>query len=616
MDKGDRAPTCSSSSTTVLPLHSCLRHVMNRSDYDTSQTRALRSSSLSIALPFVPRRPHASPFASPSNPGQESPASPKTRSRPFYQDRSSRHSSWPRWCRARTRSAVLVTLLVALALLTFARWPADSHLAIRFGREDAPSSDDYPPPSPRRSPPPPLSFGPSVPAAVRDVDVRPIPRLASGDPDERFLAYNPHSGYHNQRISLENALVLARMLNRTLLVPPVWLGTQIPYANFDVLRYRVSQANKAGLDRCKSLRPDEALPRECIGYFSYTLVSWDYLVDFAHAAKRQPVVDRWNMTDAWLEDTLGIPLEDMAHLKDKEMYEFRLYESSNDYHSLDKYRKRLDVDFLRTLDRYRLLHVGTLFGSSRLRTYEPETHAALYDARKSMVLQNPDLDSVTDLIRDRLGRDQYYSLHLRVGDGKFQTRARTTVRASLESLCVNYTGVAYDRVQELIEASERRRGVSTIPDDALVLVGAKEAGRGGPPPGRQLPPPLRITSRAASPLHPSLGCRGPLHTEEDLLPLNAPLYLATDSRVPLSDASIAPVFDLFPCTFVLSDFMSPSQPASSEAVEQLNDIIGKTRNRDDGVMLGQFLVPYVDAMVAAKGRALVGTPHSTFSMCV
>ena len=37
---------------------------------------------------------------------------------------------------------------------------------------------------------------------------------------ERFLSYLLHSGFHNQRIAFENALVLARLLNRTLLVTP------------------------------------------------------------------------------------------------------------------------------------------------------------------------------------------------------------------------------------------------------------------------------------------------------------------------------------------------------------------------------------------------------------
>jgi hypothetical protein len=49
-------------------------------------------------------------------------------------------------------------------------------------------------------------------------------RKPSGDPNEKFLAYLPHSGYHNQRIELANSMMLALHMNRTLLVPPVWVG--------------------------------------------------------------------------------------------------------------------------------------------------------------------------------------------------------------------------------------------------------------------------------------------------------------------------------------------------------------------------------------------------------
>lgn len=36
------------------------------------------------------------------------------------------------------------------------------------------------------------------------------------DADEKFLGYLPHSGFHNQRMALQNAMVLATYLNRTL----------------------------------------------------------------------------------------------------------------------------------------------------------------------------------------------------------------------------------------------------------------------------------------------------------------------------------------------------------------------------------------------------------------
>jgi len=49
--------------------------------------------------------------------------------------------------------------------------------------------------------------------------------------DEKFMYYAPHSGFSNQVMELKNALLVAKILNRTLVIPPVldhhaaWLGS-------------------------------------------------------------------------------------------------------------------------------------------------------------------------------------------------------------------------------------------------------------------------------------------------------------------------------------------------------------------------------------------------------
>lgn len=40
-------------------------------------------------------------------------------------------------------------------------------------------------------------------------------------PDEKFLFYAPHSGFSNQLGEFKNAILMAGILNRTLVVPPV-----------------------------------------------------------------------------------------------------------------------------------------------------------------------------------------------------------------------------------------------------------------------------------------------------------------------------------------------------------------------------------------------------------
>ncbi|KAJ3122461.1 hypothetical protein HK101_006574, partial [Irineochytrium annulatum] len=60
---------------------------------------------------------------------------------------------------------------------------------------------------------------------------------APDEPSDRYLLYHPHSGLHNQRQSLENAILVSLILNRTLVVAPAVLGDfVIPFHEFRILQ--------------------------------------------------------------------------------------------------------------------------------------------------------------------------------------------------------------------------------------------------------------------------------------------------------------------------------------------------------------------------------------------
>ncbi|KAF9381414.1 hypothetical protein CPC16_009867 [Podila verticillata] len=77
------------------------------------------------------------------------------------------------------------------------------------------------------------------------------------DPTEKYLTFLPHSGFHNQRSELENALVLARLLNRTLIIPKVYLGPPMPWLSFSLLHSRLLYQTKTGLEHCRALIDDQ-----------------------------------------------------------------------------------------------------------------------------------------------------------------------------------------------------------------------------------------------------------------------------------------------------------------------------------------------------------------------
>ncbi|KAG0040093.1 hypothetical protein BGZ82_005145 [Podila clonocystis] len=83
------------------------------------------------------------------------------------------------------------------------------------------------------------------------------PRKEPLDPTEKYLTFLPHSGFHNQRSELENALVLARLLNRTLIIPKVYLGPPMPWLSFNLLHSRLLYQTKTGLEHCRALIDDQ-----------------------------------------------------------------------------------------------------------------------------------------------------------------------------------------------------------------------------------------------------------------------------------------------------------------------------------------------------------------------
>lgn len=507
------------------------------------------------------------------------------------------------------------------------------------------------PPPPPKSPTTPITNTDTGPV---DISLWPSNTYSRPPPSEKFLAYSTHSGYHNQRISLENALTLANLLGRTLLLPPVWLGHAIPYIAFDKLGRRLQMANKEGLDRCKELGEGgtgDPIPRECEGYFEWTQAHWSFLIDLPAANKWVKTRDRIDQTEDWMVKELDLgwkkngEKDNTYHLKDATMYDFRFYDALEDDEPLTSFKKRVDLGkFKKDTDKYKLVHVGSLFGTSRLRTTDEDNWNVRSAMRQAMVSKNPLLEKITTTIRDMLGGPgRYFGLHLRVGDGIFQANAAENMKEVWTSLCTDKMkldkevcdkaealsadtrqgdSVLYFK-RSLEEADEQSTVYSTLdsPDNSTALAEAEGhhlAKRKNSRPQREgayhhapLPDLPTITSTSNAYLSPSLTCRRPYHTDPSLLPFNAPLFIATDSKTAANDPRLAVFTRAFPCTFFLNDFGAGSGVSRKE-VEELGTL-ARLRNGEDKVPMAGFLYPQLDAQIAAWGRGLVGTPMSTYS---
>ncbi|PAV20576.1 hypothetical protein PNOK_0320300 [Pyrrhoderma noxium] len=404
----------------------------------------------------------------------------------------------------------------------------------------------------------------------------------------KYLAYLPHSGFHNQRIALENALVMARVLNRTLLVPPVRLGRTITYYPFDHLYDLNSLSGKDGLGHCADTSLWKTLPIECSDYYEYTMVPWGWLSNTSSLFSEQPVIERWNMSDIWLHDALGIPENDTFFIKDKGPYDYRYVDAD----PLDmpgvRFKKVISMALLSQLP-HRLIHVGTLFASNRLRLRRPQNLIFRKEVRQSMAFANNILNDLSDSIGTKMG-GKYVSVHIRIGDGNFERKSEKNVRLiwwklmtevlDLDELTVqkienDVTGLTYSSPPSTFHEEEKIREPSDLPQ-------------------------ISLTGKAST----QLTCRQQLHRDTKLAILNVPLYISTDVRNPSSHPLLKRFYDTFPCTFTFNDF--PQEGGS----------LSLLKSSYDGLPMKNFLLPFVDAVVSGRALSVVGTEGSTFSQFV
>ncbi|PCH40592.1 hypothetical protein WOLCODRAFT_143158 [Wolfiporia cocos MD-104 SS10] len=419
------------------------------------------------------------------------------------------------------------------------------------------------------------------------------------DYDEKFFAYLPHSGFHNQRIAFENAVVLSRLLNRTLLVPPVRLGNKpLYYLPFDELRAVLANSSKQGLNHCRNapLNMDES--PECLDYSDYTYVPWGWLVNLTHIKSEQRLVPCANLTEAWLEEHLRISANDTFALKDtnRNQYSFKDF-SAQPLSLARKYLESVEISALASRPE-RLLMLGTLFGSSRLHLRTAANYRLRQHVREAMAFTNPLLAQIAEDVRRALA-GAYLAAHIRLGDGLFQENAHANARLVWWRLLHSTLGMG---IRDTL-ALER------------TLLRADADGQYEPATPPLIPldvPALRVPHPPMAPLpanprdvHKSrLSCPGELHEDPNHQLLNTPLFISTDVAYPHEDPLLSRFLRTFPCTFFLADFAD-----HTAALDRLE-------SGYDGVKLKPFLMPFLDAMIAARAWQVVGTEQSTFSAFV
>lgn len=393
---------------------------------------------------------------------------------------------------------------------------------------------------------------------------------------EQYLAYLPHSGLSNQRIELANALLLAYMLKRTLIIPPAFLGTVFGWMPREHLTERLEWLTtpKNFNKICQRPTPGRLASyiqrSRCEEYRHFGMIPWSELHDFQPLQEAGIKIKFQSIVSMkQISKDLEITNDDDIYIhNDIQLYDWRLYENKteavgllqNQLNYFDSFggRRYYKVFLPRHFERRKekLLYLGGIFGSTRFTIIKPE-HKAMQRMIAGVLhyrLDTPLGETVKSIVNYLGGKGTFMSVHFRTGDSPFKKEIST----NLDNFVKNMTSIVGNnkQVQDCIN-------IATTSDKF----------------------------QAKDTLLSSLGNR-------------VKIYVATDHRDPRGEKSeLLPWFKEFPCTTTLSDLPDHL----FRPLNQLRDLASPSKS------LQKYLIPIVDAMVAAHARHILTTPRSTFS---
>ncbi|KAJ2955732.1 hypothetical protein NQZ79_g8319 [Umbelopsis isabellina] len=324
---------------------------------------------------------------------------------------------------------------------------------------------------------------------------------------EKFLAYLPHSGLSNQRTELENALMLASYLNRTLIVPPAFLGKMRGWHAGDSMDQDMIQKTEPQpwWYRCNDRYALSDGP--CHAKSDYISVPWEFLHEYMVKLEIPMRHIRYVSTKK-IQKLLTLDDSEIYQHQDTSLYSWNVCDKPKDKCPTVKdgrghqYENQWVVEDLQKIT-HTLIQLQGMFGTGRVGVSGRKHLDLRSRVRESLTYKNPIFDAVTASIVNELGgKHNFLAIHVRMGDRQFL--------GSLEN----------NLAQEM-----------AFLDDELAKMGCK------PPSNTNCTSPPKI-------------------------------YMATDARHPRTNADLAPFFKRFPDTAILDDFdhlLSPLDEATEFA---------------------------------------------------
>lgn len=408
--------------------------------------------------------------------------------------------------------------------------------------------------------------------------------IATSEKEEKFITFLPHSGLHNQRLGLINAMVLAKKLDRTLILPTINVGKAISWSPTPWAEFR--------LNECPSIK--QRGNSRCSDFKRYVPISVETIFDLsgAHSVGIR-TVQRLDMSPSYFNKVYNAQEQDIYSIEDTDRYSYRIYDSKDNRDSIRSFRYRIEMDDLKQRDE-KIILFGSLHYTLRLALQDPKMVWLIKFLREETSISHPTVIKQALSVLPLLGGPgNFVGVHLRQGDGIFKKsmdETLNTLKYTLEQSTLSPALSTMDQ-QQLMAASVMTRLITLEEEDKISML--KQINEANP--DSILPLLNKCVQLQNDDNHPRLRL----------------IFMATDTRQPRT--TLKDLYDEFPCIFTLSDF-----PGVIESTLTMSPMLTGNKDIDEeairlGSSISSLFIPMIDAEIASHGSSFIGTRKSTFS---
>ncbi|KAI9303055.1 hypothetical protein BJ944DRAFT_269008 [Cunninghamella echinulata] len=478
--------------------------------------------------------------------------------------------------------------------------------------------------------------------------------------DEKYITFFTHSGFQNQLIQVENGILLAWYLNRTLILPKALLGEPFGWSYFKKLQLEHRLRDITTSEDCEEYKQDiEQWDINCPNRNNYAMIPFDQIFDLSWAKQHVKIIVREETNEQWLRSALNIHTStteaaatseeeddqqdinigsyvdgDILYFKGGTRYDWRIFDTPRKSQRLGKYQEALNIYELRRR-KEKLIHFTSLFGSGKLPIRRPEHYEFLRSLQRSITYRHPAVLQMSDFIINQLGgAGNYIGLHVRSGDGWFVNALPDTLRTIVS------------QIDRSVQSKSRQQQKKQLKQQTLLFDPNNNNNNNNQEEKNEYEtqPQQQGTSSSPTSRDYYLNKNGTPNLEKCVAAAQKDdmtlIYVATDAREPRKNEAFDPLWQSYPCSFTIHDILSSSilsnnidnnvvldQDDEDITIEDNDNeeiatmlssdmgwsILDKERNPSTGASMRKFLLPLVDASISSRGWFFIGSKGSTFS---